>query len=183
MKQPMVRSWLAAVGYSSPGGVEVERHGREAGWSYISRTEVAATEVRRRLALPAAAGDVEDVVHTDYVLVSDGEPAMLATSWEPLPLTRGTPIVLPEDGMHAGRGVAERMLSIGVVVDDWVEEVGARPGTVEELDRLQRPAGSVVITIARTYYSGEQPVETADLVIPADSFTLLYSGRMGNPTT
>lgn len=118
-------------------------------------------------------------MRTDYVFAADGEPVMLSTSWEPLALTRGTPVALPEDGMHAGRGVAERMLSIGVVIDDWVEEVGARLGTAEECTRLKHAPGSVVVTIRRTYYAGALPVETADIVVPADRFALVYSGKMG----
>lgn len=178
----MVRAWYAAIDHSAPQ-TDVESQGREAGWSYNSRTELAPPAIRGRLALSEPDEDApdEDVVHTDYVLQADGEPVMLSSSWEPLILTRGTPIVLPEDGMHAGRGVAERMLSIGVVIDDWVEEIGARPGTAGELERLQRPPGSVVITITRTYYAGERPVETADIVIPADAYTLVYAGRMGRP--
>ncbi|MFF4190997.1 UTRA domain-containing protein [Nonomuraea sp. NPDC001831] len=71
------------------------------------------------------------------------------------------------------------MLSIGMPIDDWVEEVGARPGTAEECERLRHAPGSTMVTVQRMYYSGETRVETADIVVPADRFTLLYSGMMG----
>ncbi|MBE1590519.1 UTRA domain-containing protein [Nonomuraea angiospora] len=64
-------------------------------------------------------------------------------------------------------------------VDDWVEEVGARLGTAEECERLRRAPGTIMVTIQRTYYSGETQVETADIVVPADRFTLVYTGKMG----
>lgn len=177
----MVRAWYRATPHGSPFKADMERQGRAAAWTYESRTVQAPPDIRQRLALGEPDGDVEDTVRTTYVFTADGEPAMLSTSYEPLALTRGTPIVLPEDGLLAGRGVAERMLSIGIVIDDWVEEVAARTGTAEECDRLRYPHGSIVTTIQRTYYAGEQPVETADIVLPADQFTLLYSGKMGRP--
>ncbi|MGW4412009.1 GntR family transcriptional regulator [Nonomuraea sp. NPDC004702] len=177
--QRLIRAWYRATPYGSPFMQDMERQGREAGWTYQSQTAQAPPEIRDRLGLDEATGDVEDVVRTDYVFSADGEPVMLSTSWEPLAITRGTPIVLPEDGMLAGRGVAERMLSIGIPIDDWVEEVGARPGTTEECERLRHAPGSIIMTIRRTYYSGETQVETADIVVPADRFTLVYSGKMG----
>ncbi|WP_091104620.1 GntR family transcriptional regulator [Nonomuraea pusilla] len=178
--QRLIRAWYRATPYGSPFMQDMDRQGREAGWTYESRTLQAPPEIRDRLGLGEPAGDEEDVVRTDYVFSSDGEPVMLSTSWEPLAVTRGTPIVLPEDGMLAGRGVAERMLSIGMPIDDWVEEVGARPGTAEECERLRHAPGAIMVTIQRTYYSGETQVETADIVVPADRFTLVYSGKMGH---
>lgn len=44
-------------------------------------------------------GQDEDVVRTRYVFEASGDPVMLSTSYEPLAITRGTPIVLPEDGL------------------------------------------------------------------------------------
>ncbi|RBQ18356.1 hypothetical protein DP939_21055 [Spongiactinospora rosea] len=177
--QRLIRAWYRATPYGSPFRQDMERQGRAAGWTYDSQTLQAPPEIRTRLALTEPEGDTEDVVRTHYVFTANEEPVMLSTSWEPLATTRGTPIVLPEDGMLAGRGVVERMLSIGVVIDDWVEEVGARPGTAMECDRLRHAPGSTIMTIQRTYYAAEQPVETADIVVPADRFALVYCGKMG----
>ncbi|MFG1682758.1 GntR family transcriptional regulator [Nonomuraea sp. NPDC049269] len=177
--QRLIRAWHRATPYGSPFRQDMERQGREAGWTYKSRTIQAPPEIRDRLGLDEPGEGMEDVVRTDYVFSADGEPVMLSTSWEPLGVTRGTPIVLPEDGMLAGRGVAERMLSIGRPIDDWVEEVAARLGTAEECERLQHPPGSIMVTIQRTYHAGETQVETADIVVPADRFALVYSGKMG----
>lgn len=71
------------------------------------------------------------------------------------------------------------MLSIGVVIDDWVEHVRARLGTQDECRELSHPPGTIMMTIQRTYYAGETPVETADIVLPADLYELVYSGKMG----
>ncbi|MDF5751941.1 GntR family transcriptional regulator [Spongiactinospora sp. TRM90649] len=177
--QRLIRAWYRARPYGSPFRQDMERQGRAAGWTYDSQTIQAPPEIRNRLALTEAEGDTEDVVRTHYVFTADEEPVMLSTSWEPLATTRGTAVVLPEDGMLAGRGVVERMLSIGVVIDDWVEEVGARLGTADECEQLKHASGSIMVTIQRSYYAGKQPVETADIVVPADRFALVYSGKMG----
>lgn len=71
-------------------------------------------------------------MRTRYLFRAEGEPSMLSTSWEPLDLTGRTPVMLPEEGPLAGRGVVERMAAIDVIVDNVVEEVGARPGLAEE---------------------------------------------------
>lgn len=177
--QRLIRAWYRSSQYGSPFRADMERQGRTATWSYETASTRAEQAIRERLALADPEDDLEDVIRTSYVFHADGEPVMISTSWEPLALTRGTPVVLPEDGLLAGRGVAERMLSIGVVIDDWVEEVGARLGTAEECSRLAHAPGSVMVTIQRTYYAGERPVETADIVVPADRFSLVYSGKMG----
>jgi hypothetical protein len=98
------------------------------------------------LGLAEPSSDSVDVLRTDYVFKADGQPAMLSTSWESLDLTRGTPIVMPEEGPHAGRGVAERMLVIGKPITGWIETVGARLGTAEESAKLAHPPGSVMVS-------------------------------------
>lgn len=179
--QRLVRAWYGKRTGGSPFRAAMAEQGHEGSWTYKSATAQAPAEVRARLGLDEPEGRRHDVLRTEYVYTADGRPVMLATSWEPLDLTRGTDVVVPEEGPHAGRGVAERMLSIGVVVDRYRETVGGRHGTVEECDRLEIPRGSVVLTIKRTYQAGGRVVETADLVLPADRFLLDYSGPMCPP--
>ncbi|GAA3027045.1 GntR family transcriptional regulator [Streptosporangium longisporum] len=177
--QRLVRAWYRNVQAGSPFAADMERQGRRGSWDYDSRTVVAPAGVRERLGL-GEAGDQPDVMQTEYVFRADGEPVMLSTSWEPLALTRGTPVVVPEEGPHGGRGVVERMLAIGVVVDGFVETVGARQGSPQECAGLDRPPGSVVLTIDRRYPAGDRVVEVADIVLPADLFLLVYSGPVGD---
>jgi len=35
-----------------------------------------------------------------------------------------------------------------------------------------------VLAIEQTYYAGEQPVETADIIVPADRYALSYTLRI-----
>jgi hypothetical protein len=99
---------------------------------------------------------------------------MISTSWEPLAVTGRTPVMLPEEGPLGGMGVVERMAAIDVIVDNMTEEVGARPGLAEELLTLGGVPGHVVLVIQRTYYASGRPVETADVVIPADRYRVAY---------
>jgi DNA-binding GntR family transcriptional regulator len=176
-----VRCWDRARRSGSPFAAEMEAQGRTGSWEYDSRTVQAPEAIRERLALDEPNGEYPDTLRTAYVYKADGEPVMLATSWESLELTRGTAIVMPEEGPHAGRGVVERMLVIGQRIDGTDEIVGARLGSAEECAQLQKPPGSVMLTIRRTYVVGEQPVETADLVMPADLFELVYAWRIDPP--
>ncbi|MBF8192437.1 GntR family transcriptional regulator [Nonomuraea sp. K274] len=174
----LVRAWYGRRAGGSPFRASLAEQGREGSWSYRSETTFAPAYVRERLGLGEPEGRRHDVLCTSYVFTSDGRPVMLSTSYEPLDLTRGTDIVVPEEGPHGGRGVFERMLAIGVVIDRWDETVGARPGSIEECDQLQIARGSVVLTITRTYEAGERVVEMAEIVLPADRFLLGYSGPM-----
>ncbi|MBD3147061.1 GntR family transcriptional regulator [Microbispora bryophytorum] len=177
--QRLVRAWYRGNRSGSPFAAEMEAQGRRAAWDYTSRTAQAPTSIRERLGLGEPTGDLPDVLRTEYVFSADGQPVMLSTSWEPLEITRGTPIAMPEEGPHAGRGVAERMLVIGHPIDDWRETVGARLGTAEECAKLAHPQGSVMLTIERVYESRGRVAETADIVLPADLYLLEYSARMG----
>ncbi|GAA3965986.1 hypothetical protein GCM10023085_55600 [Actinomadura viridis] len=87
---------------------------------------------------------------------------MASTSWEPMELTRGTPVVLPEEGPHAGAGVVTRMRAIDLIVGLATEVITARSILAEEADILHEPQGSIVMVIQRTY-SGDRPVETAHI--------------------
>lgn len=76
-------------------------------------------------------------METVYRFFSDDRPIKLSWSWEPLAITRDTPIELPGGGPTTG--VIARMDSIGVRVDRVVEKVTARAATATEADRLDMP--------------------------------------------
>ena len=107
-------------------------------------------------------------------MTADGSPVQLATSFEPAAVTAQTPVPLPEQGAYAGRGVVERMQAIGIGVDQVVEEISVRPALSAEAAVLNIPAGSAVLLIERSHRSGEQTVETGEIVIAADRFRLRY---------
>ena len=140
-------------------------------WEHFSEHVAPPAQIARRLGGGVAAALV---TATRYLMTADGQPVQLAISYEPAGLTEGTAVALPEQGPYAGRGVIERMRSIGIEVDQVLEEVSVRRSLLAEAAALAMPAGSGVIAIERTHIAGTQPVETADIVIPADRFRLRY---------
>lgn len=136
------------------------------------QTEQASAPPWAAARLGAAAG--AHVVLTSYLMRAEGEPVQLAVSCEPAGLTAGTPVALPEQGPLAGRGVIERMASIGLEVDEVVEELSARPAVLAEASALSTPPGAQVLVVERVHYAGPRAVETAQVVIPAERFRLRY---------
>ncbi|MGP3953398.1 UTRA domain-containing protein, partial [Streptomyces sp. 7N604] len=162
--------YQAGPGDSTPFRQEQADERVKGTWESSSEQEEASPAVAQRLEIEPG----ERVMRTRYLFRADGEPSMLSTSWEPLAVTGRTPVMLPEEGPLAGRGVVERMAAIDVVVDNVLEEIGARPGLAEETQALGGVPGHPVMVVARTFYASGRPVETADVVVPADRFRIAY---------
>ncbi|MFJ6368608.1 GntR family transcriptional regulator [Streptomyces virginiae] len=153
--------------------------GRADAWDAESRVRVPAPEaVARRLDI--SPGD--PCVHTHYEFLADGQPVQLSASWEPMAITDGTPVVLPETGPLAGQGVVERMRSIGVVVSTVVEVPRPARATPVQANLLGIGVGDLVLTIERTIYDTRgRPVETADMVIPDARREVVYAFGVDHP--
>jgi GntR family transcriptional regulator len=150
--------------------------GHRVSWEHQTEQIAPPATVARRLgAGDAGTGAAAALVTvTRYLLTADGEPVQLATSYEPAGLTEGTPVALPEQGPLAGRGVVERMAFIGIEIDEVVEELTVRQSFLAEAEALALPPGAPVLHIERVHRCAGQPVETADIVIPAERFRLRY---------
>lgn len=170
MPRRIARSGYRPASGASPFRQEQAAEGARGTWDSHSGQEPASPEVAGRLGIEPG----ERVMRTRYVYRDGGEPMMVSTSWEPLAVTGRTPVMLPEEGPLGGCGVVERMAAIDVVVDNVVEEVGARPGLADELLALGGVPGHVVMVVERTYYASGRAVETADVVVPADRYRIAY---------
>ncbi|MGW4379667.1 GntR family transcriptional regulator [Kitasatospora sp. NPDC004531] len=134
--------------------------------------------VARRLGL--APGEL--TVHTRYEFLLEHKPVQLAESWEPMAITAETPVLMPELGPLAGRGVVERMASIGVRVVRAEER--PRPGraTPEQAQLLGIANGDPVLLIERTYLDDSgRAVETALVVIPDSRWEIVYDLPVEQP--
>ncbi|MER6315046.1 GntR family transcriptional regulator [Streptomyces sp. NPDC001581] len=173
----VVRSSAREQPGGSPFQADMQALGKQGNWE--SRTEAkvpAPAEIAARLGI--AVGDL--CVRTVYEFLADGRPVQLSTSWEPYELTAGTLVVLPEGGPHAGIGVVNRMAAIGISVSHAVEQPEPRQATVEEASLLGIQKAALVTHIRRTYYSDQgQPVEAADIVIPATLCEIVYEIPVG----
>ncbi|GAA1352445.1 GntR family transcriptional regulator [Streptomyces beijiangensis] len=175
VRERLVPRRIARSGYRLAAGAtpfrqEQAEEGARGTWESSSEQDEASVDIALRLGVKEG----DRVMRTRYVFRDAGETVMLSTSFEPLAVTGRTPVMLPEEGPLGGCGVVERMAAIDLVVDNVVEEVGARPGLAEELMSLGGVPGHVVLVISRTYYASGRAVETADIVVPADRYRIAY---------
>ncbi|MFB7914464.1 GntR family transcriptional regulator [Streptomyces sp. NPDC056061] len=163
---------------SSPSFGARERGSADA-WDAHSQVRVPAPEaIAERLAI--GPGDL--CVRTYYEFLADGRPVQLSESWEPMAITDGTPVVLPERGPLAGKGVVERMRSIGVVVETVVEVPRPARATRAQANLLGIGMGDLVLRIERTIHDIDgRPVETADMVIPDACREVVYEFGADRP--
>jgi GntR family transcriptional regulator len=139
-------------------------------WDHDSQPVGAPPHIARRLKIQPD----DRVMRTKYVLRADGSPVQMATSYEPMEITAGSPVLVPEDGPLKGRGVTARMGAIGINVDQVVEDISTRPPLSAEAASLAIPSGTPVLHIERTHLAGDRPVETCDIIVPADQYRLRY---------
>ncbi|MGW6703580.1 GntR family transcriptional regulator [Streptomyces sp. NPDC054956] len=154
---------------ASPMKRATEAEGRRSEWEHATRTTTATQAISERLGIEPE----DQVVRTTYTFFADRAPVMLSTSYEPLALTCGTPIEHPEGGPVSG--VVPRMDSIGLHITHVTEDVTARAPRPYESESLKIAPGVPVIEIIRTYYVDTRAVETCDIVIAADRYTLSYT--------
>jgi DNA-binding GntR family transcriptional regulator len=156
----------------SPFGLdETASPARRVAWEHQTERQLPPPHIARRLGLEPG---TETVIRTRYLMTADAQPVQLATSYEPDLLTAGTPVALPEQGPLAGRGVIERMASVGITVDEVTEELSVRPSLRAEAVALGMPAGAPALLIERTHLASGRPVEAGEIVIAADRFRLRY---------
>ena len=156
----------------SPFGLdEAGSPARRVSWEHQTERVLPPPYVARRLGLEPGA---DWVVITRYLLTADAEPVQLATSYEPEKITADTPVALPEQGPLAGRGVIERMASIGIIVDEVTEEVSVRSALRAEAVALGMPASTPALLVERLHLAGGRAVEAGEIVIAADRFRLRY---------
>jgi GntR family transcriptional regulator len=155
--------------HQTPFAADLQALGHRASWDWRSESVTASPDIARRLRLP----DWGPVMCTRYVFRGDGHPLQLATSYEPAEFSKGQP--LPDEGTNGRKSLIARMAAAGVKITEISEEVHVRVPRPEESDLLELPAGTHVMQIERTHWSGERPVETSDTVVPGDKFRLVYA--------
>ncbi|WP_217163874.1 GntR family transcriptional regulator [Streptomyces sp. AC512_CC834] len=164
-----------------PRRADTRERGRADAWDADSRVRVPAPEgIAERLDIDP--GDL--CVTTRYEFLTGGQPVQLSESWEPLALTDGTAVVLPETGHLAGAGVVERMRSLGIVVETVVEIPRPARATRAQAHLLGISPGDLVLHIERTMYDTDRrPVETADMVIPDRYREVVYEFGVDRPVS
>lgn len=178
-RRRMVRSRHREQRYNSPFASDMRELDHESDWECNSTARVPAPEdIAERLAIEP--GDL--CVMTDYEFLADGLPVQLSKSWEPMAITDGTPVLLPEMGPKGRIGVVERMRSIGVHIVTALELPRPARATREQANLLGISIGDLVIEVERTYYDVDgRPVETADIVVPDLRWEIAYEIAVDQP--
>ncbi|MBT2446635.1 GntR family transcriptional regulator [Streptomyces sp. ISL-43] len=152
----------------------VRPHRRGPGASGKVRTEShtkARVEATGSIAARLGIAPGDPCVVTTYAFSGEGGPFEVCESWEPMALTGGTPVVLPEMGPHKGAGVVERMRAIGVTVTSALEVPRPARANRRQAGLLGIGVGDLITEIERTHYAADgRAVETADIVV-ADRHT------------
>ncbi|MCM3886137.1 GntR family transcriptional regulator [Frankia sp. R82] len=161
-------------GPTSPFARDAAKVKATADWRYITRRERAEPDIAARLGIEAG----DHVMRTEYVFLANGQPTQSSVSWEPFALVGGTAIEEPE-GSDGPVGVVARFDTIGVHIDAVTEIVRARPALDAERQALGLSSGSWVQVVERAHLAGERPVETADIVRPAEDAARGYRIPIG----
>ncbi|GGP79982.1 GntR family transcriptional regulator [Streptomyces melanogenes] len=156
----------------APGRLGLTPQGMDADIEADSTAKVPAPpQIAARLGIEEGAL----CVRTEYDVLVKRRPVLTATSWEPYALTSGTPVVLPEGGPLAGRGVVARMAEIGITVTRVTEVPRPVQLTREQAQILGAVQSTQGLLIERTHYdSSGRAVETADILVPAERWNVTY---------
>ncbi|MEB3963594.1 GntR family transcriptional regulator [Streptomyces kunmingensis] len=176
----MVRSRHREDRGGSPFRADLRERGVTGTWeSHSQARQPAPAAIAERLGIGAG----EPCVVTRYEFLADGQPVQLSESWEPMAVTDGTPVVLPEMGPLAGAGVVARMRSIGVGIERAVEVPRPARATQEQANLLGISVGDLLLAVERTYYDAEgRAVETADIVVPDARWEVAYEFGIDRPS-
>ncbi len=168
----MVRSWHHAERGGGPTRVGTGEPGDLSNYTKNTLADIAApAHIAERLGI--AEGDLCTRTQYDY-MNDNNQPVQLSESWEPMAITKGTPVELAAMGSR-GETVVARMLRIGIEVTSALEV--PRPGRVTrpEAARLKITPGDLVVRLERTYYDRNgRAVETADIVVPDSRWEIAY---------
>lgn len=118
------------------------------------------------------------VLQRKFVFYAGGRPQQMSWSYYPLDLVRDTPVADPANEPWPGGNLAQ-LATLGIFVTFVEESVQSRMPTPDERRTLSIPDGVPVLTVTRRMLTGpeveRQPVEVANIIIPADNTALDYT--------
>lgn len=132
----------------------------------VASVDSAPPHIAERLSI--SPGD--PVSRVDYLWTDDHGPIQRSTQYEPLALTRGTAIEVPPESGYPQ--VITRFASIGHMVAKVTEQVYSRMPLASESAELHIGEAVPVLFIARTHYTQQAPVETAEITIRGDRMAI-----------
>src|SRR5207237_6749160 len=109
-----------------------------------------------------------------HVRFSAGSQVMqVSTAYIPYALVQETPIADPGHRPWDTDTITN-LETVGIQVDEVIEETAARAATSDELRDLQLQPGSQVFQMTRVMLATNRPVETCDIIMPTNRYLLSY---------
>ena len=171
--RPVIRNGIARLsGPTWPEGQPIWGAEAEGRTLEVDRVQVSEDDPPPRAAVLLGLADGERVIVRDRRYLLDGKPVLLARSYLPASLVRGTQVTQPDTGPG---GTYARLRDLGHPPAHFREDLRARmpePGEVSALDLA--PGTPVVEVIRTTYTSDGQPVEVSEMIADASAYVFRY---------
>lgn len=171
--RPVIRNGIARLSGSTwPDGKPIWGEEAEGRSLDVDNVQVSEDDAPGRAAVLLGLADGERVIVRDRRYLLDGKPVLLARSYLPASLARGTQIAQPDTGPG---GTYARLADLGHPPVRFREDLRARmpePGEVSSLDLA--PGTPVVEVIRIAYASDGQPVEVSEMIADASAYVFRY---------
>ena len=171
--RPVIRDGIARLsGETWPEGKPIWGAESEGRSLEVDRVQVTEGDPPPRAAVLLGLADGERVIIRDRRYLLDGKPVLIARSYLPVSLVRGTQIALPDTGPG---GTYARLADLGHAPTHFREELRARMPDPDEVSALDLAPGTPVVEVIRTAYARDaQPVEASEMVADAGAYVFRY---------
>lgn len=141
--------------------------------------EVALVKADERIAAKLGVSVGTEVYERDRTMTRDGQPTHAVTSYYRREDVEGTPITDPRPGMAGAGGSFAILAGRGLALDEMTEDLFARMPTMEEMVKLDLPAGEPVVELHRVARTADgRVIEYARGVHPASRFVWSYTFKI-----
>jgi len=171
--RPVIRDGIARLsGQTWPEGKPIWGPESEGRSLEVDRVQVSEDDPPPRAAVLLGLADGERVIVRDRRYLLDGKPVLLARSYLPASLVRGTQIAQPDTGTG---GTYARLADLGHAPTHFREDLRARMPEPGEVSALDLAPGTPVVEVIRTAYASDaQPVEASEMVADASAYVFRY---------
>ena len=171
--RPVIRDGIARLsGQTWPEGKPIWGAESEGRSLEVDRVQVSEDDPPGRAAILLGLADGERVIVRDRRYLLDGKPVLIARSYLPASLARGTQISQPDTGPG---GTYARLADLGHAPTHFREDLRARMPEPGEVSALDLAPGTPVVEVIRTAYTSDaQPVEASEMVADAGAYVFRY---------
>jgi GntR family transcriptional regulator len=171
--RPVIRNGIARLsGQTWPEGKPIWGAESEGRTLEVDNLQVSEDDPPGRAAVLLGLADRERVIVRDRRYLLDGKPVLLARSYLPASLVRGTQVTQPDTGPG---GTYARLRDLGHPPAHFREDLRARMPEPGEVSALDLAPGTPVVEVIRTAYTSDgQPVEVSEMVADAGAYVFRY---------